>query len=175
MTVAGASTAMSALATRSLSVLIVLLVLLGAAFHGVLRHPDPHRCRQLLEDGSWLEPLDVNGTRAPFKNWQPRGCKLRQYSKEDIHQCMEHRHMVFSGDSTTRQVFWAMGRLVRSLVLIRMCAPTRLTSRSWTGTRPTNAAARLASTRATTWSLMASACCRSGTPSSRSAKRPSTT
>ncbi|GJN86090.1 hypothetical protein PLIIFM63780_009667 [Purpureocillium lilacinum] len=112
MTVAGASTAMSALATRSLSVLIVLLVLLGAAFHGVLRHPDPHRCRQLLEDGSWLEPLDVNGTRAPFKNWQPRGCKLRQYSKEDIHQCIEHRHMVFSGDSTTRQVFWAMGRLL---------------------------------------------------------------
>ncbi|UNI19138.1 N-acetylneuraminate 7-O(or 9-O)-acetyltransferase [Purpureocillium takamizusanense] len=112
MAVAGASTSTSSPINRSLSVLIVLLVLLGAIFHGVSRQPDPHRCRQLLEDGSWLEPPDANGTRTPFKNWQPRGCKLRQYSNEDIHQCMEHRHMVFSGDSTTRQVFWAMGRLL---------------------------------------------------------------
>ncbi|KAJ6438676.1 N-acetylneuraminate 9-O-acetyltransferase [Purpureocillium lavendulum] len=112
MALALASPAMSTVAARGTSTLVVLLVLLGAVFHGVLRHSDPYRCRQLLEDGSWLDPPDANGSRAPFKNWQPRGCKLRQYSKEDIHECIEHRHMVFSGDSTTRQVFWAMGRLL---------------------------------------------------------------
>lgn len=109
---------LSAAVTRGASLLIVLLVLMGAVFHGAFSHDDPHRCQELLSDGSWLEPPDENGDRAPFMNWQPHGCKLRQYSKEDIHQCVEHRHMLFSGDSTTRQVFWGMGRLVRATCCI---------------------------------------------------------
>ncbi|KAM3552797.1 hypothetical protein ARSEF4850_007218 [Beauveria asiatica] len=108
-----ASPAMSAVFVRVISYLTVLLVLLGLVLHGLRsHHPDPYRCQQLLDDGSWLEPPNANGARQPFMNWQPRGCKLRNYTKEDIHECMEHRHMVFSGDSTTRQVFWAMARLL---------------------------------------------------------------
>ncbi len=95
------------------SILMTLLVLLGAVLHAAKSPDDPHRCRALIQDGTWLDPPGQNGTRWPYHNWQPRGCRLRQYSKSDIHQCLEHRHMVFSGDSTTRQVFWAMGRLVR--------------------------------------------------------------
>ncbi|KAM0667247.1 hypothetical protein ACQRIU_005102 [Beauveria bassiana] len=103
---------MSAVFVRVLSFLTVFLVLLGLVLHGLRsHHPDPYRCQQLLDDGSWLEPPNEHGAREPFINWQPRGCKLRNYTGEDIHDCMEHRHMVFSGDSTTRQVFWAMGRL----------------------------------------------------------------
>ncbi|KAM3499376.1 hypothetical protein MY10362_007357 [Beauveria mimosiformis] len=104
---------MSAVFVRVISFLTVFFVLLGLVLHGLRsHHPDPYRCQQLLDDGSWLEPPNANGARQPFVNWQPRGCKLRNYTNEDIHECMEHRHMVFSGDSTTRQVFWAMGRLI---------------------------------------------------------------
>ncbi|KGQ04035.1 putative O-acetyltransferase CAS1 [Beauveria bassiana D1-5] len=104
---------MSAVFVRVLSFLTVFLVLLGLVLHGLRsHHPDPYRCQQLLDDGSWLEPPNEHGAREPFINWQPRGCKLRNYTNQDIHECMEHRHMVFSGDSTTRQVFWAMGRLI---------------------------------------------------------------
>ncbi|KAM3506266.1 hypothetical protein MY11210_007618 [Beauveria gryllotalpidicola] len=111
-----ASPAKSAVVVRATSFLTVFLVLLGLVFHSVRsHHPDPYRCQQLLDDGSWLEPPNADGARQPFMNWQPRGCKLRNYTKEDIHQCVEHRHMVFSGDSTTRQVFWAMGRLTPKL------------------------------------------------------------
>ncbi|KAM3452737.1 hypothetical protein MY3296_004306 [Beauveria thailandica] len=104
---------MSAVFVRVTSFLAVFLVLLGLVLHGLRsHHPDPYRCQQLLDDGSWLEPPNADGARQPFINWQPRGCKLRNYTNKDIHQCMEHRHMVFAGDSTTRQVFWAMGRLI---------------------------------------------------------------
>ncbi|OAA35086.1 CAS1 domain-containing protein [Beauveria brongniartii RCEF 3172] len=108
-----ASPAMSAVFVRVISFLTVFSVLLGLVLHGLRsHHPDPYRCQQLLDDGSWLEPPNAKGARQPFVNWQPRGCKLRNYTNEDIHECMEHRHMVFSGDSTTRQVFWAMARLL---------------------------------------------------------------
>ncbi|KAK8141970.1 hypothetical protein G3M48_009546 [Beauveria asiatica] len=104
---------MSAVFVRVTSFLTVFLVLLGLVLHGLRsHHPDPYRCQQLLDDGSWLEPPNADGARQPFINWQPRGCKLRNYTNQDIHQCMEHRHMVFAGDSTSRQVFWAMGRLI---------------------------------------------------------------
>lgn len=100
--------------TRAASALLVAMVLFGIVSHGVLPRSDPYRCHQLLYDGNWLDPAKDMDSKVPaFLNWQPKGCKLRQYTKEDIHRCMEHRHMVFSGDSTVRQVFWAMARLVR--------------------------------------------------------------
>jgi hypothetical protein len=38
---------------------------------------------------------------------------LHHYTADEIRECMGDRHMVFSGDSTTRQVYWGMSRLVR--------------------------------------------------------------
>ncbi|KAG7130339.1 O-acetyltransferase CAS1 like protein [Verticillium longisporum] len=73
---------------------------------------DPYRCGALIGDGQWIDPVDANGTRRPFNTWQPDGCMMRKYTSDDIHRCMEGRHMVFSGDSTTRQVFWGMARLL---------------------------------------------------------------
>ncbi|KAF5026709.1 hypothetical protein F66182_1198 [Fusarium sp. NRRL 66182] len=77
---------------------------------------DPYRCKALLgngeRDGSWLHAPDETGARKPFTNWQPDGCMLHHYTADDIKQCMGNRHMVFSGDSTTRQVFWGMARLL---------------------------------------------------------------
>lgn len=56
----------------------------------------------------------------PFKQWQPDGCLFHQYTSADIRQCMEGRSILFSGDSTTREVVYGIGRLV-SIILISPC------------------------------------------------------
>ncbi|KAF4966802.1 hypothetical protein FZEAL_10614 [Fusarium zealandicum] len=105
-----------ALAARVLPIAFSILLVIAVILDGISPNDDPYRCKALLGDdvrnGSWLHAPDSNGDRKPFTNWQPDGCMLHKYSREDIHQCMGDRHMVFSGDSTTRQVFWAMARLL---------------------------------------------------------------
>ncbi|KAF5977496.1 o-acetyltransferase CAS1, partial [Fusarium coicis] len=82
----------------------------------ILPSDDPYRCKALLgrngRYGSWINALNETGSRAPFTNWQPDGCILHHYTPDDIKQCMGDRPILFSGDSTVRQVYWAMGRLL---------------------------------------------------------------
>ncbi|CRK23876.1 hypothetical protein BN1723_003036 [Verticillium longisporum] len=94
-------------ATVLFSAIFLVTIFLNSIFS-----VDPYRCGALIGDGQWIDPLDANGTRRPFNTWQPDGCMMRKYTSDDIHRCMEGRHMVFSGDSTTRQVFWGMARLL---------------------------------------------------------------
>jgi hypothetical protein len=107
---------------RAAPVVFATLLLVGVLISSSSRPEDPYRCKALLRTGRWLDPPDENGSRKPFVNWQPDGCMLRKYTPADIHQCMEGRHMVFSGDSTTRQVFWAMASLVSPAWLWPACA-----------------------------------------------------
>ena len=58
---------------------------------------DRYRCGALL-DGQWLEPR---------KQWQPPGCLLHKYKAKDMMACLQGR-LAFIGDSTIREVFWAM-------------------------------------------------------------------
>lgn len=95
------------------SLLITLVILIGIISNFSQVGDDPYRCKALLHEGSWLDRPAKGGVRDRFTRWQPRGCMMHEYSKEDIQECMEGRHMVFFGDSTSRQVFWAMARLVR--------------------------------------------------------------
>lgn len=97
---------------RMLALGLTLVVILGIAINQLQFGDDPYRCKALLNDGNWLDTPAENGSRAPFNNWQPQGCMLHKYKKEEIEQCMEGRHMLFVGDSTTRQVFYGMARLV---------------------------------------------------------------
>lgn len=92
---------------------ITLVVIIGIVVNFFQVSNDPYRCKALLHEGSWLDRPAEDGVRDRFTRWQPRGCMMHEYSKEDIHECMQGRHMVFFGDSTTRQVFWGMARLVR--------------------------------------------------------------
>lgn len=95
--------------------LVFAIGLLAAViFNKLATHDDPHRCRALLHDGSWLDQPDENGSRKPFTNWQPDGCMLRQYTPADMHKCLGGRDVVISGDSTMRQIFWAFARMVSS-------------------------------------------------------------
>ncbi|KAM5341770.1 hypothetical protein ACJ41O_014801 [Fusarium nematophilum] len=105
-----------ALAARILPIVFSFLLVAAVVLNGVFPKDDPYRCKALLGDGvrngSWLHAPDENGDRKPFTNWQPDGCMLHKYSPADIKQCIGDRHLVFSGDSTTRQVFWATARLL---------------------------------------------------------------
>jgi hypothetical protein len=106
-----------ALAARLLPVFFSFLLFSAFAVNQIWTYDDPHRCRALLgeseRNGSWLHVPDEAGARKPFTNWQPDGCMLHHYTANEIKECMGDRHMVFSGDSTTRQVYWGMSRLVR--------------------------------------------------------------
>ncbi|KAI9886025.1 MAG: hypothetical protein M1823_002192 [Watsoniomyces obsoletus] len=67
---------------------------------------DPFKCGALLYRGRWLDPPE-NGQAVSLKNWQPPGCMLHPYNSNDITSCLTSKRMVFVGDSTIRQIFWA--------------------------------------------------------------------
>ena len=69
------------------------------------------KCKALLRDGYWLDPPGSTLDGAlPFRNWQPRGCMLHDYTSKDVSSCLGSRRLVFAGDSTIRQVFWATAK-----------------------------------------------------------------
>jgi hypothetical protein len=71
---------------------------------------DPYKCGALLNKGKWLDPGPRWSSRNPFQLWQPPGCLLHEYKKDDIQECFGRRRLVFVGDSTTRQIFWAVAK-----------------------------------------------------------------
>ncbi|KAJ3552255.1 hypothetical protein NM688_g4246 [Phlebia brevispora] len=64
----------------------------------VLDRVDPLHCQALLSRGRWLDDK--------FRNWQPQGCMLYNYQPADISYCLGSRHVVFVGDSVTRQLYF---------------------------------------------------------------------
>ena len=42
------------------------------------------------------------------KIWQTPGCTIRHYKSKDIQSCLRDKRLLFVGDSTIRQVFWAV-------------------------------------------------------------------
>ncbi|KAH7360631.1 10 TM acyl transferase domain found in Cas1p-domain-containing protein [Rhexocercosporidium sp. MPI-PUGE-AT-0058] len=71
---------------------------------------DPFKCSALQNKGEWLDPSTKWNTRDAFKSWQPPGCMVHEYTKRDIQECFRKRRLVFIGDSTTRQIFWAVAK-----------------------------------------------------------------
>ncbi|KAI1460651.1 Cas1p-domain-containing protein [Annulohypoxylon moriforme] len=68
------------------------------------RH-DPHRCRALLNDGAW-SPLAPDGSQ----KWEPKNCQMAEYPRGALRTCLDDQRVVFIGDSTTRQIFWAAAK-----------------------------------------------------------------
>src|SRR5882757_1716076 len=71
---------------------------------------DPYKCGALLNKGEWLDPGPRWSSHNPFQLWQPPGCLLHEYKKDDIRECFGQQRLVFIGDSTTRQIFWAVAK-----------------------------------------------------------------
>ena len=71
---------------------------------------DPYKCRTLLEQGHWLDPLNKPHTSPAFENWQPPGCMMHTYIRKDIQTCLAGKRLVYIGDSTARQLFWATAK-----------------------------------------------------------------
>ena len=62
-----------------------------------------------MDEGRWLDVHDSLSTPT-FQNWQPPGCMLHHYNSKDISTCFQSRKIVLAGDSTIRQIFWAIAK-----------------------------------------------------------------
>lgn len=71
---------------------------------------DPYRCRALLERGTWLQDYDGPYTDQMYRHWQPPGCIFHEYNSMDIQHCLSGQKLLFVGDSTVRQLFWATAK-----------------------------------------------------------------
>ncbi|KAI2465900.1 Cas1p-domain-containing protein [Annulohypoxylon bovei var. microspora] len=81
---------------------LLLVYILQQSHQDKIGRYDPYRCRALLHDGSW-SPLTSDGS----KKWEPKDCRMVEYPSSALHACLDGRKVVFVGDSTIRQVFWA--------------------------------------------------------------------
>lgn len=72
---------------------------------------DPHRCHSVLTSGQWLDP--PSRSASPFTKWQPDHCTLRPFKGRRASLCLSTKgggENIFIGDSTVRELFWAMAR-----------------------------------------------------------------
>lgn len=97
---------------RCAYVLILLLFAAVAYRHTLLDATDPHKCGALLRDGQWLDSPELETPRRPFQNWQPPGCMLHEYKGPEIASCARSGKVLFVGDSTIRQTFWATAKKI---------------------------------------------------------------
>ncbi|UPX16426.1 N-acetylneuraminate 7-O(or 9-O)-acetyltransferase [Ascochyta rabiei] len=96
---------------------LLLLTVVCANVYRRLVHDtaDLYKCSALLHQGQWLDSPDRSPERKPFQNWQVPGCLLHDYTKSDLADCSEDGQMLFVGDTTVRQVFWAAAKKLDSL------------------------------------------------------------
>ncbi|ORY57401.1 10 TM acyl transferase domain found in Cas1p-domain-containing protein [Leucosporidium creatinivorum] len=95
-----AKSSSSAFPTNALHSALIGIVLSLAVFRFFIQDAgDRHHCEALLNEGRWLD--------SAHQSWQPSGCMLHNYSPKEVATCFDGRHIVFVGDSTVRQVFYA--------------------------------------------------------------------
>ncbi|CAK7218296.1 hypothetical protein SEUCBS140593_003499 [Sporothrix eucalyptigena] len=99
----------------------------GLILQALSNAADPYRCGALIGHGSWppytppkvdaavdyeqLESLQRQGRELPparpFDKWEPAGCRMHEYSRDDIRECLGGKRVLFVGDSTMRVLFFA--------------------------------------------------------------------
>ncbi|RGP62937.1 hypothetical protein FSPOR_8921 [Fusarium sporotrichioides] len=103
---------MDSFRARVISTTLALFFLIAVGFKTLFPGNDPYRCRAIQSTGRWIDPPDEAGNRYPFHQWQPNGCIMNKYESEDIRRCMQGRRITTVGDSTSRNVGHAFGRLL---------------------------------------------------------------
>ncbi|KAL0930817.1 cas1 domain-containing protein [Colletotrichum truncatum] len=86
---------------------LVILIFCVVYQYLVFGQYDPYRCKSLLSSGRWRSSHDSSLPRDVFKKWEPEDCRMREMSREDVSNCFKDRRMVFIGDSTMRQIYFA--------------------------------------------------------------------
>lgn len=74
---------------------------------------DPYKCGALTTSGQWIDPKGSGRTKTPYSKWQPDGCLMKAYNPKKTASCLKtasDRGVTFIGDSTVRELFWAMAR-----------------------------------------------------------------
>lgn len=66
----------------------------------VFNATDKYHCGALLQDGQFLDNAHTN--------WQPDGCMMHTYNSKEISSCLSQKRVVLVGDSTVRQLYYAM-------------------------------------------------------------------
>ncbi|KAJ1822486.1 hypothetical protein LPJ56_000813 [Coemansia sp. RSA 2599] len=99
---------------RIVSVGVVLIAL----FFSIVRFSPSSRihnhCQAVQRDGWWADKASLQ--------WQPKGCTLHQYTQHDLQLCLQpmsdrsaqvvSEHMLFIGDSSMRDKYHALARLI---------------------------------------------------------------
>ncbi|KAI9791452.1 MAG: hypothetical protein M1835_000308 [Candelina submexicana] len=75
-----------------------------------LDNVDVYKCGAVLNQGRWLSSPRGARHERQFQTWQPPGCMIHNYKAKDIRTCLRSKRMLFIGDSTIRQVFWATAK-----------------------------------------------------------------
>ncbi|KAH0543254.1 hypothetical protein FGG08_002418 [Glutinoglossum americanum] len=63
-----------------------------------------------MNQGQWLDPGHARYSRRPYQIWQPPGCLMHEYKERELTACFQSKRLVFIGDSTIRQIFWATAK-----------------------------------------------------------------
>ncbi|EMR82287.1 putative cas1 domain-containing protein [Botrytis cinerea BcDW1] len=110
VTIPSAPTRIAAVVEKAFQALISVIIVCVIYRYCWIDISDPYKCGALLNKGQWLDPGPRWSSKNPFQNWQPPGCMMHEYKRKDIQECFKERRLVFVGDSTTRQIFWAVAK-----------------------------------------------------------------
>ncbi|KAI0128456.1 10 TM acyl transferase domain found in Cas1p-domain-containing protein [Xylariales sp. AK1849] len=88
---------------------VIIVTLLLVTFQGFASvGTSKHDCLALFNNGNWpLSHSKSDDIERPFEKWEPTGCRMREFSRDNFHDCLGGRRVVFAGDSTIRQIYWA--------------------------------------------------------------------
>ncbi|KAI1661961.1 Cas1p-domain-containing protein [Daldinia decipiens] len=86
---------------------VFLLIVSTQHIHAQSGKNDPHRCLTLLNNGTWSSSVPGGSRR-----WEPKDCRMVEHTADSLHECLNDRKVVFIGDSTIRQLFWAATKQV---------------------------------------------------------------
>ncbi|KAI6363155.1 hypothetical protein MCOR25_005996 [Pyricularia grisea] len=104
---------------------VVVTILAQRIFVGI---NDPQRCVALLSGGSWPPHDTLASWRPYFDKWEPRGCRMYEYQPAEMHDCLSGRSLVFVGDSTVRQIFYATAKRLDKVIADEMLVDVLVSS-----------------------------------------------